>query len=116
MRSFITLECLCTIIVCEAFSHLIDRLIGLAVLAFCCVSVVLILPRIESPSPACIHSWGYRPHASAFKVARFSALQLRAIVCIRKTFDHSLIRLVAFLPMTQRELSQRDLTKENQYD
>jgi hypothetical protein len=43
-------------------------------------------------------------------------LQLRAIVCIRKTFDHSLIRLVAFLPMTQRELSQRDLTKENQYD
>jgi DNA-binding GntR family transcriptional regulator len=53
---------------------------------------------------------------SGFKVARFSALQLRAIVCIRKTFDHSLIRLVAFLPMTQRELSQRDLTKENQYD
>jgi hypothetical protein len=80
------------------------------------VSLVLILSRVESPNPACIHSWGYRSDASAFKVARFSALQLRAIVCIRKTFDHSLIRLVAFLPMTQRELSQRDLTKENQYD
>jgi hypothetical protein len=86
------------------------------VFGFGCISLFLIFSRIENPNPACIHSWGYRSNAFAFKVARFSALQLRATVCIRKTFDHSLIRLVAFLPMTQRELSQRDLTKENQYD
>ncbi len=80
MRSFIGLDCLCMILVCEAFSYLIDRLFGWVVFGFRCVRLVLILLRVESPNPACIHSWGYRSDASAFKVARFSALQLRARV------------------------------------